>query len=232
MLQKFITLCKLPESIVKELAFFPYQSGIILNSTDAFVARWLARNSHAIEEAMKELGIYHVTITVRGKTYWPISIDKDPILGIKNEVATMPINVKDLIDIDLDSLDLSHPDFILTELNRLKYPAFITFLNSEETCFYNIADALRMPDAPPSKFVTFSQELIYPNELENRNRLLRMDGQLKDYAYKGMRLYKDEGLWRKREMSFVSDFSLCEFRNCSARIGITKHEEELSKFVD
>lgn len=232
MLQKFITLCKLPESIVKELAFFPYESGIILNSTDAFVARWLARNSHAIERAMKELGIYHVTITVRGQTYWPISIEKDSALTIKHEVTAMPINIENLINIDLDSLDLSRPNLIMTELYHLKYPAYITLLGIEESPFYNLADSLKMPEAPPSKFVKYTQELVYPEELENRNRLLGADGRLKEYSYKALRWYKQEELWRKKEMSFVVDFSLCEYMGQPARIGITKHEEELSKFVD
>ncbi|MBP0021426.1 MAG: hypothetical protein J7647_28210 [Cyanobacteria bacterium SBLK] len=232
MLQKFITLCKLPDSIVKELAFFPYESGMILNSTDAFVARWLARNSHAIEEAMKELGIYHVTITVRGKTYWPISIDKDSALKIKNEVAAMPINIENLIDVDLDSLDLSRPDLIMTELQNLRYPAYITLLGIEESPFSNNAEILRMSEAPPSKFLKYSQELIYPDELEQRNRLLRQDGQLKDYSFKGMRWYKDGEDWRKKEMTFVVDFVICEFWGKPARLGITKHEEESRKFVD
>jgi hypothetical protein len=232
MLQEFIRLCNLPESLVKNLAFFPYKSGIILNSTDAFSARWLARNSYAIERAMKELGIYHVTIAVRGKTYWPISIDKDFTLKIKNEVAAMPLNTEDLIDIDVDSLDLSRPNLILTELFNLKYPAYITLLGIEESPFYNYADFLKMPESLPSKFVKYTQELVYPEELANRNRLLRADGQIKEYTYKAMRWYKDEEFWRKKEMSFVVNFSLCEYMGQPARIGITKQEEELRKFVD
>ena len=232
MLQKFIKLSRLPQSIVKKVAFFPYESGIILNSIDKFTARWLVRNIHAIKKAMKELGIYNVTIAIRGQTYWPISIDKDPTLKMKYEVSAMAINTEDLIDLDLDSLDLSRPDLILTELYQLKYPVYITCLGREETVFYNQADVLQMPDIPLSKLVNATQALTYPDELANRNRLLRSDGHLQDYIFKGMRWYNDgENLLRK-EMSFVANYSLCEYMGQPARLGIFKHEEELRKFVD
>ncbi|MBP0017002.1 MAG: hypothetical protein J7647_05510 [Cyanobacteria bacterium SBLK] len=55
---------------------------------------------------------------------------------------------------------------------------------------------------------------------------------MKDYAYKGLRWYWDGEIWRKKEMSVVADYSLCEYFQQPARIGIVKTEEELRRFAD
>ena len=77
----------------------------------------------------------------------------------------------------------------MTELYNLKYPAFITLLWFEESPFVNKAEVLRMSDVPFSKFLTYSQDLTYPEELERRNDLLFENGRLKDYADKATRCF-------------------------------------------
>ena len=144
----------------------------------------------------------------------------------------MSIDPEDFFDIDIDALDLFRPDLIMTELYNLKYPAFITLLLFEESPFVNKAEVLRMPDVPFSKFLTYSQDLIDPEELEKRNDLLFENGHLKDYTFKAKRWYKEGDTLLKKEVSFVVDFSLCIFWQQLARIGITKHEEDLGKLVD
>ena len=241
MLEKFLSICHFPTVISSHVIFREYLSGIFINCITDLGATMVLLKIGKIRKAARELVLDEVTIALKGEVIWKVSLKKpdpqDPaiqkqIRELKAKMNPANFDPANFLDIDIDALDLSRPDSIMTELQNLKYPAYITLLGIEESPFSNKAEILQMSEAPPSKFLTYSQELIYPEELETRNRFLHQDRQLKDYSFKGMRWYKDGEDWRKKEVSFIVDFALCEFWGRPARIGITKHEEDLRKFVD
>ena len=241
MLEKFLSICNFPKVLFSHATFHEYLSGIFINCITDLGAKMVLLNIGTIRKAARELVLDEVTITLKGSLIWRVSLKKpdpnDPALQQKIRELIEKMNPSkfdpaNFLDLDVDALDLSRPDLIMTELYQLKYPVYITLLGIEESPFYNQAEYLCMSDAPPSKFTKYNHELAYPDELANRNRLLRIDRQLQNYAHKGLRWYKDGEFWRKKEMSYVVNYSFCEYMGQPARIGITKHEEELRKFVD
>ena len=127
---------------------------------------------------------------------------------------------------------LNRQEIDMNSLCRSQNLAYIVAMHNEMLLFANDA-ALEANQKKLDEFVGENvATLNFPEELEKRNRLLRVDKKLTNYEYKAMNWYKDGDLWRRKTMNLVADIQLIEFGGRICRLGIDLMAEETRRFVD
>ncbi|MBP0018709.1 MAG: hypothetical protein J7647_14330 [Cyanobacteria bacterium SBLK] len=123
-------------------------------------------------------------------------------------------------------------EFDLQSYYESEHPVYIIAMQDQSILFANPAALLANQKMPQEFIGKDLSPLTYPDELESRDRLLRLDGKLTNYEFKAMNYYKDGLFWRRKEMNFVSDIKKVEFLGVEARLGIDLMMEETRRFVD
>lgn len=125
----------------------------------------------------------------------------------------------------LPPIDFNH-SFSLSD------PVYVISMDSETLLFANSA-ACKANEKTLDEFIGKNIfALCYPDELEQRKRLLRKDKKLTNYEFKAMHWYKNETLWRRKEVNLVVDLELVEFAGVECRWGVELAIEETRRFVD
>ncbi|MBP0019432.1 MAG: hypothetical protein J7647_18000 [Cyanobacteria bacterium SBLK] len=120
----------------------------------------------------------------------------------------------------------------LNSLYSSSNPVYMIDLNTEILLFANpVACANNQKTADKFLGENFAA-LSYPEELENRKRLLRLDGKLTNYEFAALNYYQDGDFWRRKEVKYVTDFQKIEFFGCECRLAIDLMREETRRFVD
>ncbi|MBP0021083.1 MAG: hypothetical protein J7647_26465 [Cyanobacteria bacterium SBLK] len=127
---------------------------------------------------------------------------------------------------------LNRHEIDMNDFYRSPHPGYIIAMHNEMLLLANNA-ALKANQKTLDQFVgENAATLNFPEEFEQRKRLLRMDGKLTNYEYKAMNWYKDGKDWRRKKMNFVADIQLIEFGGITCRLGIDLMAEETNRFVD
>lgn len=111
-------------------------------------------------------------------------------------------------------------------------PVYLIDMNAEILLFVNPATCSQHQKSDEDLLDDTITHLTYPDELEKRKRLLRMDGKLTNYEFKAMHYYKDGDLWRRKEVRIISDFQRTEFFGFDCRLVIDLMVEETGRFID
>ncbi|MBP0020467.1 MAG: hypothetical protein J7647_23300 [Cyanobacteria bacterium SBLK] len=217
LIQQFIDLCEIPELYAGiatgsiEIDIIPLGScyyGIKVDCSDSSLADRMSLHEEVAIDAMYRSNLAETYITCRNQF-----------------VQLFPNPIFLLASMNTEEIDLN-------ALYRSEYPVYIIAMGSEKVLFANLP-ALSEQEKSASDFLGSEvAPLHYPDEFEQRKRLLRLDGQVMNYEHKGMCWYQDGMFWRRREVRFVTDQKIVHFGDIECRLCIDYVTEETRRFVD
>ena len=194
---------------------------VTINCDRAPTAREIRLHDKLLEDVMEILKLSSIAIKFRGRHFREYA---NPSF-----TAQFDRNVETKVRIDMSNIDIG---IDLNSLYNSSNPVYLIDLNTEVLLFTNpVACSEHQKTANEFLGENFSA-LSYPDELETRKRLLRLDGKLTNYEFKGLSWYKDGDIWRRKEVNFVTDFQKIEFFGRECRLGIDLMSEETQRFVD
>ncbi|MBP0018710.1 MAG: hypothetical protein J7647_14335 [Cyanobacteria bacterium SBLK] len=222
LIQQFIRLCDLPDLYeglyanlinidVTPMNLYVYRVavGININCTSLEIAERIDAHYYNIGAVMEALTLSEVSISLRNH----------PVRTLTNFYFLMQAMTKKL-------------EFDLQSYYESEHPVYIVSMQDRSLLFANPAALLANQKMPQEFLGKDFSPLSYPDELEARDRLLRLDGKLTHYEFKALNYYRDGILWRRKEMNFVSDIKKVEFLGVEAQLGIDYLAEETRRFVD
>ena len=217
LLQQFVALCEIPEMYagiqtnsltIDIMPIEPYQYAVTIDCLDSALAKKIVLNHNVVVGAMQRLNLAELQINVKNRFFRVFA---------NNVFLLDPMND---LDVDLNSL------FHSTD------PVFIVAMHNHRLLFANNAALLANQKQADEFLGSDVAALSYPDELDYRHRMLRLDGKLENYEYKAMNWYKDGILWRRKEMRFVAHYQKVNFLGVECRVGIDLMAEETRRFVD
>ena len=244
LVERFIALCEIPEmyaglqtnSVTIEIAYMDDLRlsgyGIVINCVDTNLATQIHCHYDLILAAIKELDLVAVEILVENQIFRKFShrhsVENKNPLGflqgwalekLKDSISPISIAMSNL-EIDLNSLAAS------------AHPAVIVTMHNQKLLYANDA-ALSAHQRKIDEFVGQSLiPLIYPDELEYRMKMLRIDKKLTNYEYTAMNWYRQGNLWRRQIVNLVSDHKVITFGGVECRLCIDLMVEETNRFID
>ncbi|MBP0017436.1 MAG: hypothetical protein J7647_07750 [Cyanobacteria bacterium SBLK] len=181
---------------------------VTLDCTNQSLAETIAGCSDVLMTAMVRLNLVELYVTIQGDSFTFMS-NTLFYFGILNDQ-----------DVDINGL-FNTPD-----------PVYMIAMESEQLIWANPAAV----SANQKTFQDFIGDnvacLNYPDELAERKRLLRKDGQLINYECNLMHWYNDEEKWRRKEVEIVVDIQKIDFWGTECRLGVELMVEETNRFID
>ena len=181
---------------------------VTLNCADRLLAETIAGSPDVLMSAMVRLNLAELYMQIRGDSFTFMS-NMLFYFGILNDQ-----------DVDINRL-FNTPD-----------PVYMIAMQSEQLIWANPAAA----SINQKTFQDFIGDdmacLNYPDELAERKRLLRKDGQLINYECNLMHWRNDEGKWRRKEVEIVVDIQKIDFWGTECRLAVELMVEETNRFID